>query len=542
MATKQRLELTWIGKYEQPNLEPRILIEDPSKSYGDKRSENMLIHGDNLLALKALEQDFANKIKCIYIDPPYNTGNAFDHYDDGLEHSQWLNLMAPRLRILKNLLRDDGVILIQIDDYEMAYLKVLCDEIFGRNNFIENIIWKKRGSAPNDKKIGAIHEYILLYGKDFKNVLLNRKQRSEEQINRYSNPDNHPKGDWAADNLMANVKGGRFVKSLHFPIVNPNTKEKHYPGENGNWRFNKEKIQRLLDSNEIYFGLDGKGRPKLKRFLCDVKEGVPYSTLWDDLPQNNAGSKEIETLFGNVNFFHTPKPEALIKQILELASNEGDVILDSFLGSGTTAAVAHKMGRKWIGIELGEHAETHCLLRLKKVVNGNDGLSLSTELGWKGGGGFKYYDLAPSLLRKDNFGNWVIEEQYKPDMLASAMAKHEGFKYCPDQQVYWKHGQSTERAFIYTTTNFLTVEMLDKIHGDMKHSESLLICCKSFSKICDGKYANVTVKKIPNMLLGRCEFGKNDYSLNIVSMPVDEEEDFVPAGPEVPKVKLKRKK
>ncbi len=235
--------------------------------------------------------------------------------------------------------------------------------------------------------------------------------------------------------------------------------------------------------------------------------------FWDDI--NFAGIANE----GGVQFKNSKKPEMLVRRVLQLATNPGDWVLDSFLGSGTTAAVAHKMGRRWIGIELGEHCHTHCLPRLKKVVDGTDEGGISKSVNWQGGGGFKYYYLAPSLLKEDKYGNWIIDERYNANMLAAAMAKHEGFKYSPDEAVYWKQGKSTEKDYIFTTTNFITVEFLDKIHDEMQADESLLICCKSFSKACKDRYPNITVKKIPNMLLGRCEFGKEDYSLNIVNMP-----------------------
>ena len=393
--------LQWLNREESirksSKVPYRLLEVDDSLSYGDKDTENMLIQGDNLDALKALLPYYAGKVKCIFIDPPYNTKSAFEHYDDNLEHAKWLEMMYPRLELLRELLSEDGSIWITIDDNEAHYLKVIMDEVFGRVNFIENIIWKKRGSPPNDKNIGAIHDHIFLYAKDKVKLGVNRKIRSQEQLDRYKNPDNHPKGDWAADNLMANVKGGRYVASLNFPIINPLTKEQYFPGETGNWRFNKEKIATLLENNEIYFGKDGKGRPKLKRFLIDVKNGVPFSTIWDDMPHNNAATKEIKQLFGDVNFFDTPKPENLTEQILHAGSDKNDFILDSFLGSGTTAAVAHKMGRRYIGIEMGEHAKTHCAERLKKVIDGEQG-GISKNVNWQGGGGFRFYHLGESIF------------------------------------------------------------------------------------------------------------------------------------------------
>ncbi|MFH1252738.1 MAG: site-specific DNA-methyltransferase [Candidatus Uhrbacteria bacterium] len=522
---KQKLELTWIGKDEELKLEPRILIEDPSKSYGDKSSENMLIHGDNLLALKALEQDFAGRIKCIYIDPPYNTGSAFEHYDDNLEHSTWLSLMRPRLEILKNLLHPtEGSIWISIDDDECHYLKVLCDEVFGRSNFVANVIWEKKYSPSNDAKwLSDSHDHILAYANSksaWRPYLL---PRTEEMNARYKNPDNDSRGDWKSGDVL--VKS--FSQTGVFPIINPNTGKEFWPPQGSCYRFSKESAERYLADNRFYFGKDGRGGPQLKRFLTEVQEGSVPKTIWfrDEVGDNQEAKSEIKSLFG-ADIFDTPKPERLIKRILDLGSKSGDWVLDSFLGSGTTSAVAHKIGRKHIGIEFGQHAETHCLPRLKKVVDGTDGLKLSEELDWKGGGGFKFYNLASSLLRKDSFGNFVIDENYNANMLAAAMCKHEGFKFYPDETFYWKHGKSTETDFIFVTTGFITAEQLDEVHSEMKAGESLLICAKAYAPECENHFANITIKKIPQMILGRCEFGKDNYDLNIIKATEAEAEEF----------------
>ncbi len=516
-----KLELTWIGKEHQPKLEPRILIEDPAKSYGDKNSENMLIFGDNLLALKALEQDFAGKIKCIYIDPPYNTGNAFEHYDDNLEHSIWLNLMKPRLELLHRLLRDDGSLWISIDDDECHYLKVLCDEIFGRRNFVANVIWEKKFSPQNDAKwLSDSHDHILVYAKNKEIWRPNLLPRTPEMDARYKNPDNDPRGPWTSSDLTAQEP---FEYGL-YEITGP-TGIKFSPGNNRHWIYGKDKMKELIEDNRIWFGKTGRNKPRLKKFLSEVQSGVVSKTIWkrEEVGDNQEAKREVK-VFNNEDVFQTPKPERLIERILTLASNKNDWVLDSFLGSGTTAAVAHKMGRKWIGVELGEHCYTHCLPRLKAVVDGTDQGGISKAVNWKGGGGFRYYYLAPSLLNQDQYGNWVISKEYNPQMLAAAMAKHEGFRYAPDENCYWKQGRSTEKDFIFTTTNLVTVEFIDAIHEEMLPDESLLICCKAFQEACIDRYPNITVKKIPNMLLGRCEFGKADYSLNIVNVPIEEEE------------------
>lgn len=529
LPQKQKLELTWIGKNEQPRLEPRILIEDKEKSYGDPNAENMLIHGDNLLALKALEQDFAGKIKCIYIDPPYNTGNAFEHYDDNLEHSIWLNLMKPRLELLRNLLSEEGSIWISIDDDESHYLKVLCDEIFGRFNFVSNVIWEKKFSPQNDAKwLSDSHDHIIVYAKKKEIWRPNLLPRTDQMDSRYKNPDNDPRGDWTSSDLTVKT----YSASTDYPIKLP-TGRIVKPPESRCWSVSKDKFDELVTDNRIWFGKDGNNMPRLKRFISEVQEGSVSKTIWYrvDVGDNQEAKKEVKT-FNNDDVFQTPKPERLLKQIITLGSNKDEWVLDSFLGSGTTSAVAHKMGRRWIGIELGDHAFTHCQPRLKQVVDGTDQGGISKSVGWKGGGGFKFYELAPSLLKKDKYDNWVISEEYNADMLAAAMAKHEGFKYNPDQEVFWKQGQSTEKDFIFTTTQFVTLELVEQIHDDMKPDESLLIACKAFHKEAGRRHPNITLKKIPNLLLGRCEFGKDDYSLNIINMPRDENEpEFVPPGP-----------
>ncbi len=530
--SKQKLELTWIGKDKQPVLEPRILIEDLEKSYGDKIAENMLIFGDNLLALKALEQDFAGKIKCVCIDPPYNTGSAFEEYDDSFDHSTWLNLMWLRLNYLYLLLHNTGVIFIQIDDREQAYLKVICDEIFGRSNFVCNFIWKARSGQGNT--VGHVqesHEYILCYAK-------NISEASLKKIENVSAGGNFKdvKSSYKREQLRQWGQGDRREDrpSMYYPVIAPDGKEiypKRPDGSDGRWRVGSDTMRKLLKSDDVDFIKDEKGN-----WTCykKIRGGrVTYSAFTTLLMEHGTASTatiELKKLFGD-KIFSTPKPEILISHLIQLVTKDGDLVLDSFGGSGTTGAVAHKMNRKWIMIELEEHCDKVILPRLKKVVDGADQGGISKIVNWNGGGGFKYYYLAPSLLKEDKYGNWIIDERYNADMLAAAMAKHEGFRYSPDPEIYWKQGKSTEKDYIFTTTQFITVEFLDKIHDELRPDESLLICCKSFSKACETRQLNINVRKIPNMLLGRCEFGREDYSLNIVNMPVDNDApDFVPTG------------
>lgn len=509
----QKLELTWIGKGDEPKLEPRILIENPEYSYGDPNTENMLIHGDNLLALKALEQDYAGKVKCIYIDPPYNTGQAFEHYDDGIEHSLWLNLMSQRLKILHKLLTKDGVLFINLDEVEHAYCKVICDEIFGRQNYIGDLIWQKRKGGGNDSRYFAIdHDYILVYAKIKDKAVHSEKwkvSQTEEYLKRYKEIDENGKRYYwdtlARDGLQNPIK--IEIKCPDNSILKINSQksiETIKEGlENGNIRLIKSRNGWTLH-HRVYMPL-----------------GQVLRSILSDVGTNKNAGDEIKELFGSSKSFDYPKPEGLICKILELTTNPGDLVLDSFLGSGTTAAVAHKMGRKYIGIELGEHAITHCYPRLKQVVDGEQG-GISKAVNWQGGGGFKFYTLAPSLLKKDKFGQWIMSDEYNADMLAAAMAKQEGFKYNPSETQFWKQGNSSEQDFIFTTTQFLTVQQLEAIAEDMQAGESLLICCKAFQTECKNKFPNITIKKIPQLLLDRCEFGKDDYSLNIVNIPQED--------------------
>ena len=526
---KYKLELTWIGKNDERHpLEPRILLENKEYSYGEPETGvlpngkpwkgNMLIHGDNLLALKALEQDYAGQVKCIYIDPPYNTGNAFEHYDDGVEHSLWLSLMHERLVILRNLLSENGSIWITLDDNEAHYFKVMCDEIFNRHNFVATTIWQhSKQSKGYPGKFSLHHNYTICYRKS-ESFTLNSLERTEEHNKNYSNPDNAPNGPWRS----GNVRNSLVRPNLMYDIQTPSGKTIHHP-EKG-WRFSKETFERELSEGKIVFSED-ETRIIRKIYLKDQNGRVP-ETIWfaEEVGTTREANTEIKTLDFDT-LFDTPKPERLIERVLTLGSNPGDIVLDSFLGSGTTAAVAQKMGRRYIGIELGHHAYTHCVPRRKKVTDGTDQGGISKSQNWKGGSGFKFYELAPSLLKEDKFVNLVINKEYNADMLAAAMAKQEGYTYQPDAEVYWKQGYGSETDYIYSTTQFMTVEALAAIHETMAEGESLLVCCTSFQKECKQAFPNISIKKIPQMLKDRCEFGKDDYSLNIIELPEEEFED-----------------
>jgi len=550
---KQKLELTWVGKDEKFRLEPRILIEDSSKSYGDPKSENLLIHGDNLLALKALEAEFTGKIKCIYIDPPYNTGSAFEHYDDNLEHSTWLNLMKPRLELLKNLLSEEGTIWINIDQNELHYLKVLCDEIFGRSNYLTMITTKAKaaGGVGQESYLFDLCEYVLIYAKN-NNYCINHKPFVTESLGiNVTNVYNKILESFGKEKIINKISGGivgniDVIEFNDFNITSLNSKEK----TDATYYKNFDKIFRTtnpqgglmkrvipqIPKNGLYAieYIPSKGKRSGEKYRYYFLNGSLIVWLKDSAKLDVESKKVLKLIKNNnlwvqnlhqgiaaeggVEFRQSKKPEHLIKNILEIASSSDDYVLDSFLGSGTTSAVAHKMRRRWIGIELGEHAYTHCAPRLKSVIGGSDQSGISKSLNWKGGGGFKFYELAPSLLRKDSFGNYVIDEKYNANMLAAAMCKHENFKYFPNEKIYWKQGKSTETDFIFVTTGFVTVKQIDKISSEMKEGESLLICAKSFASECENKYSNITIKKIPQIILGKCEFAKDNYDLSIIKL------------------------
>lgn len=526
MADKKKLELTWIGKDARPKLEPRILLEDPTKSYHAKHRvrendlfDNRLIFGDNLLALKALEQEFAGKMKCIFIDPPYNTGSAFAHYDDGLEHSIWLSLMRDRLEIIRRLLSDDGSLWITIDDNEAHYLKVLCDEIFGRANFVASIVWEKDSGRKNDTDVSASHDYILLYARnrDVWRKTRNMLERTEEQLGRYQNPDNDPRGPWRQGADGTAKSGG---ESLLYSITLPSGRVVTPPKGNY-WRFSKSTFEAALADNRVYFGKDGNRLPVIKKYLTDIQSGVVPKTWW---PSEEVGSNQearrdhLRKLLPDIEPFATPKPERLLKRVIEISTNPGDIVLDSFAGSGTTGAVAHKMGRRWLMVELGEHCHTHIIPRLKKVVDGEDKGGISEVSNWQGGGGFRYYRLAPSLLQKDRWGQWVVNKEYNPEMLAAAICKLEGFTYSPSDQLYWQHGHSSECDFIYVTTQSLNAEQMQVLADDVGAGKTLLVCCSAFRGDVS-RFPNLTVKKIPKMVLQKCEWGHDDYSLNVENLP-----------------------
>ena len=521
-------------------LEARILLEDGAKSYHAGRRvsvgdgfDNRLIFGDNLLALKALEQEFSGKVKCVFIDPPYNTGSAFTHYDDGLEHSIWLGLMRDRLEILRRLLSEDGSLWITIDDNEAHYLKVLCDEVFGRGNFVSNVVWQKKNSPQaNAVWLTDNHDHILVYARQkdiWRPNLLSRDADSERV---YKNPDNDPRGVWKTADFTISLTGGQRGAQYAKTGFSPNIYElttpsgrKLMPTKGRCWAATPERLKELIADNRIWFGESGNNVPTFKRFKSEAVDGIGAKTVWlrDEVGDNTAAKREVMAFNENV-VFSTPKPEALIARIVQLASQPNDLILDSFAGSGTTGAVAHKMGRRWIMIELGEHCHTHIIPRLQKVIDGQDAGGITESVQWRGGGGFRYYRLAPTLIVNDRWGNPIINPAYNAAMLAEALSKLEGFGYAPSDVHWWQHGRSSERDFIYVTTQNLSVEQLQALSDEVGTRQTLLVCCAAFHGVTASaaaeRWPNLTLKKIPKMVLSRCEWGHDDYSLNVANLPL----------------------
>ena len=392
----QKLELTWIGKDKRPRLEPRIFLEDKELSYQAQPAtqtstdlfseqsdapqdfnDNLLIHADNLLALKALEQQYAGKVKCVFIDPPYNTGSAFTHYDDGIEHSMWLSLMRDRLELIRELLSNDGSLWISIDDNEAHYLKVLCDEIFGRKNFITSFIWRKVDS-PNDNKVSVTpdHEYIFCYAKNNECISFKRKQDSSI-LDSYRKPDEESKFPYRDRLLKKNGKSSLRSDrpSMFFPIQDPDGNDIypiHDDGRDARWALGKTGVSQLIEKGLLIWKKREGGWVPYTREYAPQNPSRPWPTIWNDLDTTRQTKAHLKYIYNNEISFDTPKPEDLISRIIDMSSEQGDLILDSFAGSGTTGAVAHKMGRRWIMVELGDHCETHIVPRLKKVIDGED--------------------------------------------------------------------------------------------------------------------------------------------------------------------------
>jgi adenine-specific DNA-methyltransferase len=563
--SKQKLELTWIGKEKRPKLEPRILLEEPAKSYHAKHRvtendifDNRLIFGDNLLALKALEQEFSGKIKCVYIDPPFNTQQAFEHYDDGYEHSIWLGLIRDRAEALRRLMSDDGTLFVHIDDNELGYLIVLLDEVFGRANRV-SVVSFKQGSATGHKSINpgvvSTTNFILIYAKNKSawapNRVFTARAERDKRYGQFIENFTEHYSRWRfttltkafAQSLGISEKGikktlgdeyedllsdfvmnhAQQVVRLARPDYNAVSSEARHMIDQSKAQPDTVLLLERESHSNMYF-TDGERilfySDKLKLIDGQYVAGEPLTSLWDDILSNNLHNE------GGVEFPKGKKPEALIKRCFDLATKPGDIVLDSFAGSGTTGAVAHKMGRRWIMVELGEHCHTHVIPRLKTVVNGEDQGGISKAVGWQGGGGFRYYKLASSLIVNDRWGNPVINPEYNATQLAEALAKLEGFTYAPSEVQWWQHGHSSERDFIYVTTQNLSAEQLQALSDEVGSDQSLLVCCAAFHGVIAAKaserWPNLTLKKIPKMVLARCEWGHDDYSLNVANLPIAE--------------------
>lgn len=559
MANK--LELTWYGKDEPIRVEPRLLIENTalSNTAADPDTQNMLIHGDNLLALKALESKFAGQVKCIYIDPPFNTGQAFENYDDNLEMSIWLDLMRSRLQIIHTLLKDDGTLFVHIDDQNLPYLTLLLDEIFGKQNRLYLITFKQ-GAATGHKAINpgcvTTTNFILMYSKRKESWNPNRVYTKRSRDDRYTKFITNIHANYSDWNIITLIEAFAQANEIDVPTARKRIKDnpillEQFVISNAvsvirtarpDMKSVGKEIQEMVlasksKPSEILY-LHREGYPdmyfingerilfykdKLKNIDGELVSAEPLTTLWDDILSNNLHKE------GNVSFPKGKKPEHLIKRVLEIATDEGDLVLDSFLGSGTTIAVAHKMNRRWIGIEMGEQAYTHCKPRIDDLIANGDKSGVTKAVNWQGGGGYRFYEVAPTLINKDAFDEYVINEDYDANMLAAAVALHEGFHYQPDGELFWKQSVGNENSYLFVTTRHLNSTYLDSIKDTMEDGEYLIIACRSFDRGLDKAYDNIAVKKIPQMLLERCEFGKTDYNLNIVHPPVydDEEEQDV---------------
>lgn len=534
MEHKGKLELTWVGKYDDKVIEPRILVEDREKSYGDPHSENMLIHGDNLIALQALQQDFAGKIKCIYIDPPFNTGQAFENYDDNLEMSIWLSLMRKRIQLLHELLSDDGTMFVHIDDAYLPYITILLDEVFGRHNRLYLITFKQ-GAATGHKAINpgcvTTTNFIIMVAKDKAlwkpNRVYTKKTARDTRYTKFITNIQDPFSEW---NIVTLAEAYASAKGLSLSDARKEIKENPKlmddfvmsnaasvirtarPDMKSVGKDIQEKIKESLeDSTNIYY-LHRENNPdmyfikgerilfykdKLREIDGELVTAEPLTTLWDDILSNNLHNE------GGVSFPKGKKPEHLIKRVLEIASNEQEWFLDSFLGSGTSIAVAHKMNRKYIGIEMGEQAYTHCKKRLDALVSGEDSSGITKAVNWQGGGGYHFYELAPSLLVKnERLPIYQINPEYTFEMLCEAICKIEGFKYKPDG-VY--HGHSSEKRFIHITKEFVNADYIRSIATTLGEDQSLLVYSTKVQS--DLRLPeNIEVKRIPKDLLDKCTF------------------------------------
>ena len=563
MQQRQKLELRWVGKELIPALEPRILLEDPERSHRAAQpvtdsdiTNNILIYGDNLLALKALEEDFSRKVDFIYIDPPYNSGSAFEHYDDGLEHSTWLSFMRDRLMLLEKLLHPNGVIAVHIDDSEGPYLKALLDEVFGRKNYLITFYVQVRypeKTLKQDALFNKVIEQVHCYGGESgANIYQEEQDYSFEKFCWFIKEKGKPKtiqlGGKRVDIFTADqydVEEG--------PGAEDGLKEIWASGTildgNSSGRFFRDylgKADRVQQDGlgVLYkvYGIGDDGR-EYRYFTGPKRANATKGKYYQGVPSNVREQKkttkkqvisnfmDFAGAFGNcrseggVEFRSGKKPEALLQTLIKMFTKPGDLVLDSFAGSGTTGATAHKLKRQWIMVELGVHCHTHIMPRLNAVIDGRDKSGISSTVNWEGGGGYRYVELAPSLLQRDKWGHWVINQKYNPEMLARAMCRHMGFTYAPSTTEFWLHGHSSEKDFIYVTTATLTHDQLRAISDEVGAGRTLLVCCKAYNSTADA-FDNLTLRKIPQSVLFRCEWGRDDYSFKGNRVDGDDEVDL----------------
>jgi adenine-specific DNA-methyltransferase len=569
MEKNNKLELNWIGKNVSINVEPRILIQNIKNNHGvstiDNSFSNKLIYGDNLLGLKALEHNFSNKIDFVYIDPPYNINAAGVPFDDNIEHSQYLNLMKPRIDLIHKLLKDNGVFCLHCDDAEQAYLKIVCDEIFGRNSMMTMLVIETgevfgTKAAHIDKSFVKVKDYIMIYvknkNKNFTvkpiytesselfdshyNTVINLETLEKQTLNNYMKNNRIIKEIFnkldlkvSINNLSIAMNQNETLKKIIFemsenifqdqPLSN-NIEEDFIENmsEGKVYRYNDRLIFKTSSGTIRYYHSFSNSL----QITNDYDSSYTRSTARGDLWKNYHIDMRNISKEGGVIFKNSKKPERLIYDLLYAFTNPGDIVLDSFLGSGTTIAVAHKMNRKWIGIEMGEHQMFQLAKpRIDRIIDNKDQTGVTNRTNWNGGGAYRFYEVASSLVKFDEFEQPIINSDYNADMLAAAIALHEGYKYNPSQEVFWKQAHSSENSFLFVTTNHVNHQYLDSIYNQLEENEFLLISCKSFDSNIDKKYKNISIKKIPDSILKNCEFEKDNYNLNIINPPSYEEED-----------------
>lgn len=567
---KKKLELYWVGKnnpeYDISNIEPRILEENPelSNCFNDPDTDNMIIHGDNLLALKALLPEYEGMVKCIYIDPPYNIDAAGVPYDDNVEHSLWLSLMRPRLVLLFQLLHEDGLFAVQIDDNEYAKLYLLLAEVFGGEKNLKTIVVKmseatgvKMASTKKAGSIPKLKEYIIIAKKNGVKGLKLENIPKEKWDNEYKIYLDNVSLDeinfvkevminedrTEADIEKADLICNKFVYLSVGDVFNGDMKDLEKWRYENAWRIVRtvattDSAKKIADTKrqttncksflivtpkkksyliKADYNLEAL-QPRIKLLFADQYLTVALGDLWVDIKTTGLDNE------GGVEFKNGKKPEALLKRIIGMSSESNDIVLDSFLGSGSTAAVAQKMSRRYIGIEMGEHAYTHCKVRLDKVIDGTDQGGISDTIGWTGGGAYKFYELAPSFIVKDEHGNNIIDGYYNETKLIKAMCKLLNFTYQPSKTEYWKHGVGQGKNYIFITTQLLTCGMVQQIVSHLAEGESLIISPKKYEPGAESIDSRITIKKIPQSVLKACHFGKKEYLLPIKETALEEAE------------------